>query len=90
MIGNPMPRRLVVHGFHVEQVGTEVAVWHPAQTSIVIILEMQPSSNFDTISALDFYLYPQSEDVTVEDVLYLFHVIKGICPENCHIVHLSM
>ena len=88
MIGNPMPRKLVVHGFHVEQVGTEIAVWHPTQTSIVIILVMQPSSNFDTISELDFYLYPQSEDVTVEDVLTLFYVIKDICPENCNFVNL--
>ena len=60
--GNPMPENRVIHGFNVERVGAVAAIWHPAQTSIALILTRNAASNFDIIiSALDFYLYHQSE-----------------------------
>ena len=90
MIGNPMPENRVIHGFNVERVGTVAAVWHSAQTSIVLILTKIAASNFDMISALDFYLYPQSVIPTVEDILLLFYAVKDICPELCYIVNLGI
>ena len=58
----------IIQGFNVTIQGQLAVVYHPSQWSIQLIIIKEPASNFNFLSALDFYLINMDEPVTKEDI----------------------
>ena len=72
----------MINGFNVTINEPVAVVKHPSKPAIyLVIIKTSAQSNFNFISALQFYLVPQSEPVMTDSIIDLFTLIKNICPE---------
>ena len=72
----------MINGFNVMINEPVAVVKHPAIPKIcLIVIKKSNTFMFNFVSALQFYLVPQSESVTADSIMELFTLIKNICPE---------
>ena len=72
----------MINGFNVTINEPVAVIKHPAQPAIyLIIIKKSNDSTFNFISALQFYLVPQSEPVMIDSIMEFFTIIKNTCPE---------